>query len=316
MLRSIARREDLDLARCRYLEIGGNHPISCSATYLMSRVLGMRGVIVEANPHLVPALKEIRDQDQIVHAAVTPQKAESTIIYLSKKDELSSLDRSFVSDWPGGDTEVVEEVHVRALTINEVLEANFSDQDPVFLSIDIEGVDFEVLRSLDWARWRPAIITAEPSEHHISGNTLAISNLLRDSGYVIIAETDVNLIALDASRAGIDASDHIKRCYDAHRAAQASAVQREAAAEIMRHEAERLIAETRALARQLEADAEMTQHEAERLRIENERLGLELNVARQELKNATRSISAYLTSTSWKVTAPLRMLARFMKPRG
>ena len=63
----------------RHLEIGANHPVACSATYLLHEGLGMTGVLVEANPDLIDDLRRFRPHDTIVHAAVVPNPAAPSI---------------------------------------------------------------------------------------------------------------------------------------------------------------------------------------------------------------------------------------------
>ncbi|MBS7695780.1 MULTISPECIES: FkbM family methyltransferase [unclassified Chelatococcus] len=191
-------RLGLDPARQRYCEIGGNHPIATSATFLLNRKLGMTGVIVEANPALLDDLRAARPQDEIVHAAITDADAEIVRLAIARASELSSLDRAFVTRWPGAGGGLVVEVDVPALRINDLLAQHFASDPPIYLSIDIEGMDLQVLKDTDFGRFRPYIVQAEPSEHHISGNAQAIIDYLASQNYVLVGKTDVNLIFVDA----------------------------------------------------------------------------------------------------------------------
>jgi FkbM family methyltransferase len=200
LVRAMAPDGSLVTSGERYLEIGANHPVSCSATYLLHRRLGMTGVLVEANPDLIADLERHRANDTIVHAAVVSEPCGTVDLYVSNQDELSSLDRRFVEEWHGGEVGLRRSVNVPAMTINDLLAAHFGDRSPLLLSIDIEGMDLEVLGAMDFNRWRPAIIQAEPSEHHLPGNTQALASLFNENGYRVLARTDVNLIACDVTR--------------------------------------------------------------------------------------------------------------------
>lgn len=202
LLVALAAREGLDLGHERYLEIGANHPVSCSTTYLLHRRLNMCGVLVEANPRLLDELRRFRPQDLVLHLAITPQGGGDATIHIAEEDELTSLDRRFVEDWPGWKVALRESLSVPALSLPELLEREFAGRAPLFLSIDIEGMDLDVLRTLDWTRWRPAIVQTEPSEHYHPGNADALTALLEGAGYIVVARTPVNLIALDAARSG------------------------------------------------------------------------------------------------------------------
>ena len=197
LLRAIALRSNINLEGQRYLEIGANHPIATSATYLLHKQLGMRGVLVEANSELLSDLQKVRPLDSIRHAAIGLTDDPFINLYVSNQSELSSLDQRFVEEWRDGSVGVARVDKVPALRINKLLAEDFADESPLFLSIDVEGLDLEILQDWDWARWRPAIIQIEPSDHFHPDNSVSIIKYLRSQGYLIIASTDVNLIAID-----------------------------------------------------------------------------------------------------------------------
>ncbi|CAH1648962.1 MULTISPECIES: FkbM family methyltransferase [unclassified Chelatococcus] len=191
-------RIGLDPAMQRYCEIGGNHPIATSATFLLSRKLGMTGVIVEANPALLDDLRAGRPKDEIVHAAVTDADKDTVRLAVARASELSSLDQAFVTQWPGVGGGLAVEIDVPAVRINDLLARHFPNEPPIYVSIDIEGMDLRVLKDTDFGRFRPYIVQAEPSEHHLPGNAQAIIDHLASQNYVLVAKTDVNLIFVDA----------------------------------------------------------------------------------------------------------------------
>jgi FkbM family methyltransferase len=198
LIRALSFRQDKIWGR-RYLEIGANHPVSCSATYLMHKQFGMTGVLVEANPELVPALQRFRPADTIVAAAVVPQPADFVDLHISKQNELSSIDKNFVETWHDPKGHIRKTVTVPALTLNQILEKHFGKSSPSLLSIDVEGLDFALLKTIDWRRWRPSIIQIEPSENYAPGTTTAMMDALAQQGYAAVAITPVNLIAVDTT---------------------------------------------------------------------------------------------------------------------
>lgn len=197
LLSALSFRFGGDLSSQRYLEIGGNHPVATSATYLLNRTLGMRGVIVEANPRLIEDLQRHRPDDLVVHGAVQTENVDTVVLTVSNLDELSSVDRSFVTQWDSGRVGEREQVTVPALLINSLFETYFGDRAPLFLAIDIEGLDLEVLQGLDFEKYRPAVIQAEPSDHHLHENSRRMVEFLNGKGYSLVARTEVNLIFAD-----------------------------------------------------------------------------------------------------------------------
>lgn len=197
MLRAWQRRTGRDPAASRYLEIGANHPIGTSATYLLHRALGMRGVLVEANPALIDDLRRVRPDDVVVHAAVQATDAPTAMLSLAYASEISSLDPAFVAGWEGGVVDARRSVEVPAMRIGPLIETCLDGQAPLFLSIDIEGLDLEVLLDLDLDRFRPVLLQIEPSDQREPGRSDRMRARLSQAGYLLAAATDVNLIFMD-----------------------------------------------------------------------------------------------------------------------
>jgi len=74
-----------------YLEIGANHPVVLSSTFLLYHRYEMRGVLVEANPELIEALKKARPDDTIVNVAVTNEARDEVTLIVPNYDALATL---------------------------------------------------------------------------------------------------------------------------------------------------------------------------------------------------------------------------------
>ena len=208
ILRALATREGLDLTQETYGEIGAFHPVAGSATYLLHRGLGMTGVLIEANPALLPELARHRPHDRILHLCITPQPQDFATLHIAPQSELSSIDPGFLARFTGNPAEApVKVVTVPALTLSELMAREFP-RTPLMLSIDLEGIDQAVIASYDFAK-RPFLIQIEASEDHDQAAFRAIERTLLSQDYRIIARTDVNQLAVDLRRlssAGLNSS--------------------------------------------------------------------------------------------------------------
>ena len=86
------------------------------------------------------------------------------------------------------------------LNINDVMAGHFQDA-PTFLSVDTEGMDLAILQSIDFGRFRPAIICAPPGLRH-RADRAEIPEFLATQGYVVRGGSFVNTIFVDSSVAG------------------------------------------------------------------------------------------------------------------
>lgn len=174
-----------------YLEIGANHPVAGSSTFLFY-ANGHRGTLAEANPRLIQDLRLSRPDDKIVEAAVVPGHLESVNFYVANRSELSSLRSDFPATFEG--TAIVEQVTVPAVNVNELISTMWDPSAITFLSIDVEGLDFDILEAADLENFPFDIIQIEASDNLIAGNSLRIAGYLKERGYRLVNETEVNLI--------------------------------------------------------------------------------------------------------------------------
>jgi FkbM family methyltransferase len=194
MLDVIGMRKGAKLSELRYVEIGANHPVATSSTYLLYRHHGARGVLVEANPRLIPELERARAGDQVLNFAVVPSDVESIDITISSATELSSVDPRFPAAFKQGAYPIEGTARVPAIQINKLFAQCWGQPRLSFLSIDVEGLDFDLLCSLDLQRFPVDMIQIEPSDAFIPGNSLRMCAHMRAAGYALVARTDVNLL--------------------------------------------------------------------------------------------------------------------------
>jgi FkbM family methyltransferase len=192
MFTAYMNRNNLSSTSVSYLEIGGNHPVCTSASFLLHKTFGINGMIVEPDPKLATTLRKHRPNDVIIEAAVTDSDDHEIEFFVSTENELSTLSQEFVAK----NNLSVQSIKVKTVRINTLLEY-FSKVSSLMLSIDVEGLDLRVLRDIDFDKYRPHFITIEPSEHIVPGTTNEIISFLRDKEYRLVAQNYVNLIFED-----------------------------------------------------------------------------------------------------------------------
>jgi len=175
----------------KYIEIGANHPINTSSTFLWNLKYGITGFLVEANPSLIPALKQYRPNDVIINAAVYDENISFIDLHIGNENEVSSINETFVSNWKNQG--VNEKISVPVIRINELL-AKIEKDKLIILVIDVESLDLRLLKDINFDQYKPFIIEIEPSDFFIKGNTKSIISFLSTKGYKLVAATSVNLI--------------------------------------------------------------------------------------------------------------------------
>jgi FkbM family methyltransferase len=185
-----------------YCDIGANHPWKFSNTakfYLLFKRKNI-GVLVEPDPVLSKFLHIKRRRDNIIKKAVKliDEKINKLSFFIMDNRTLNTCSRSELKSYEDMGYKLKETIEVSLININDVLNEFFTKNSLHFLSIDVEGLDFEIINSLDFDKFSPACICIETVKFTTSGSpskkNLKIINLLDRNNYFEFAFTGVNSI--------------------------------------------------------------------------------------------------------------------------
>ena len=179
-----------------YLEIGVYKPDFGSNTYIFYR-RGSRGVCVEADETLIPAIKKLRSEDKVLNVGVGVQGNTKADFYIFDEPSLNTFDKEEAQfREKQGTYKIVRVNKVELKDINTIISENFGTY-PELLSIDVEGLDLQVLQTLNYSKFPiPAICveTCAYSENHIKPKNEEITAFLLNNGYFVYGDTYINTI--------------------------------------------------------------------------------------------------------------------------
>ncbi len=194
------------LEQIKYLDVGANHPEFISNTYLFYKT-GSRGVTVEPNPKLYARHRKVRPEDLCINAGIGYDDRTEADFYLFSgmadglctfsKEEAERFERIGVAGI--GRFKIASVIKVPLKRINAIIEETGL---PDFLSIDIEGLDFDVLKTLDFSKHRIKCLCVETIHYGENSEPIRDGTLVRwlmDNGYVVYADTKINTIFVDVS---------------------------------------------------------------------------------------------------------------------
>lgn len=122
-----------------FVEVGAYDGIQTSNTYYLEKELGWNGICIEANLEIFQALKQNRQSNNI-NFAVSSNKGFCNF----SGDKINTFGHVVECD-----------------TLNSILYNNSCKQKIDYLSLDIEGMEYEALKSLDFNYWDIKLITVE-----------------------------------------------------------------------------------------------------------------------------------------------------------
>jgi len=188
----------------RYLDVGTSHPCVGNNTYLFYRA-GAKGVCVEPNPDMVPLIREKRPRDEVLNLGVSAEKSGPCHYYVFEDGSHNTFDAEMAAARArAGKEPILKEVSVPVVSLESIITDYFPDGLEL-LSLDTEGFDLALLKSLNYTKHRPLAICVETvgfSETLAKPKSNVITSILAPHGYAPYADTFVNTIYIDTERTG------------------------------------------------------------------------------------------------------------------
>lgn len=194
----------LDIKQPTYLDIGANEPRYISNTYYFYK-RGSKGVLIEPNPYLYKKLKRIRPMDKVLNTGIGLSETAEADFYVfpDYANGLSTFSEKEARHWETtgmkgrGKIPVEKVIKMSLIKVNSILEKYFDNKAPNFISLDVEGLDMEILESLDFSKYRPEAICVETLAYDENQNGYKLNNIadfMSTKGYTVYADTRVNTI--------------------------------------------------------------------------------------------------------------------------
>jgi len=173
-----------------FVDVGAYYPIRFSNTYLFY-LKGWTGVNIDARPQSMAIFNKIRPKDINLEVAIG-QKEETLTYYMFDEPGLNSFSKEISEDRNKNTPYKIQKtanIPLKRLetVLDEYLPTNTSIQ---FMSIDVEGLDLEVLQSNNWNKYKPKMILVETS---VVSDGLAMNSPIHiymvEKGYELVAKT-------------------------------------------------------------------------------------------------------------------------------
>lgn len=178
-----------------YVDIGSFHPVYYSNTYYFY-CRGWKGVNVDANPKSLELFKALRPRDINVEACIHPKVNSTTTFYDFENPAFNTCDSTMAELALSKGVKLIGKRNLHTMTITECLDKYVPKDITIdLLSIDVEGLDEQILETNDWRRYRPTILVFEKHEvplTEIKGQP--INNILEREGYTPVAKCGPSFI--------------------------------------------------------------------------------------------------------------------------
>lgn len=178
-----------------YIDVGAHHPKRFSNTYYFYK-RGWRGINIEPMPGSKNKFDRIRPKDINLEIPISSKEEELTY-YIFNEPALNGFSRELSSEGEKLNAyKIVKTVEMKTKTLGSVLDTFLpKGQNIDFMSIDVEGLDSEVLKSNNWDKYVPMYIIIEDKEFSFENPQKSeVYCFLNDQNYQLLAKTLSTLI--------------------------------------------------------------------------------------------------------------------------
>lgn len=194
--------EDMILARIFegksigfYVDVGAHHPQRFSNTYYFY-LQGWSGINIDAMPDSMNIFKKTRPRDINLEIPISDSE-QSLTYYAFNEPALNSFSKELSTARDGlNQYKIIFQKEMQTMTLAKVLARHLSPGQVIdFLTIDVEGLDYQVLASNDWKKYRPKIVLVEDFSPTIEQlQESKVSTFMLKNNYQLYCKTAHTLI--------------------------------------------------------------------------------------------------------------------------
>jgi len=173
-----------------YVDVGAYHPKRFSNTHYFYKK-GWRGINIDAMPGSTKLFEKIRPKDINLEIAISDKKQVLTY-YVFNDHALNGFSKGLSTERDEkGRYRIIDEIKMETSTLAEVLDTYLPKNIEIdFLSVDVEGLDFQVLKSNNWSKYKPKVILVESLDFSFYNfDNSEIYRFLVAKGYHLAAKT-------------------------------------------------------------------------------------------------------------------------------
>lgn len=185
-----------------YLDIGAHHPTYLSNTYFFY-MNGSSGVCVEPDPELYAEIKRKRKNDMCINAGIGVDSVSEADFFVMSTRTLNTFSRVEAERYQSYGRQTIEKVVKIPLIPIMDIQDRFKEKKLNFVSLDVEGLDYEIIKAFDLNKQRPEVFCIETityTEDNSEQKEQQIINYMLENDYMVYADTYINTVFVDKQR--------------------------------------------------------------------------------------------------------------------
>ena len=137
-----------------YIDVGCHHPLINNNTNMLYKN-GWKGINIDLDFNSIDMFNYFRPKDDNILSALSNKKGQADLYFFHNRAAKNTISKS-----RGTGARSIKKIKVNTLD-NIIKNSKFKIKDIDFLSIDVEGNELNVLKGLNFKKYRPKIISIE-----------------------------------------------------------------------------------------------------------------------------------------------------------
>jgi len=184
-----------------FIDVGAHHPQRFSNTYLFY-LGGWKGLNIDPMPGIMASFGDTRPLDVNLELAIANNNEEQTYFQFNEP-ALNTFSEEVAKEKDALDGyRITSEKKIQTHKLAEVLEEYLLPEQSIdFLTVDVEGLDLDVLKSNDWGKFRPQMVLVEDLNRYSLGDfhKSKISTFMKSKNYELYAKSFNTLFFMDCT---------------------------------------------------------------------------------------------------------------------
>ncbi|MBD2107735.1 FkbM family methyltransferase [Nodosilinea sp. FACHB-13] len=193
--------DNLGIQHPSYIDIGAHDPeyLNNTATFYLS---GSIGINIEPDPILFKKFLNTRKRDLNLNIGVA-DTVDVIDFYFMSSPTLNTFSKIEADKYVEFGYPIVSIGKIKVDKLHNIIKTQWNNSFPDFLSLDVEGLDETILKSIDYEKNYPIVICVETMSFSKNGNGVknkSIIEFLENNGYLVYADTYINTIFVRKDR--------------------------------------------------------------------------------------------------------------------
>ena len=167
-----------------FVDVGAHHPYQISNTFALY-LKGWRGINIEPNPELFELFK-MRSEDINLNVGVS-ETVGKLPYYMMDRPACNTFSEHHMKIHENMGFALKEIKEIEVLPLSEILDQHLGSNTIDYMNIDAECFEIQILKSNNWEKYLPKIITIE--ELDFNDDSENIDLFLKNKGYEYLFKT-------------------------------------------------------------------------------------------------------------------------------